>query len=276
MKSKLILLIIILLTLEVSSCSPSRQELTLVIQATDTMVAAPVSEPSSTPEPPNPELISINAEWKKYTNYRLGFSINIPRSMFRHDAGCYWNEENGDYSYRPEEGKVPVVVIEGEDRIYITSKYDVVLTQKTQVPSGIGYRSKFNGCNRLENNLELLRNRNYSSYIWEIAFRTIESDDDLEILVDEYYGECFSVGEIIPVEDKDFSIVKVVGDQEPVEESECLLRGMYVFLYSQDLKIAATWKTGQMVHFSATGVNEGPYDGDMYDSFLFIPRVKEE
>jgi len=279
MKSKLILLTIIFLSL-ISSCSPNRQESTLVAQATSSIKPTPVPESTSTPDIPDPEHISIDTEWGNYSNFRLGFSMNIPKSMYRFDAGCYWNEDSGDYSYRPEGGKVPVVVIEGEDRIYITSKYDVVLTNKTQVPSGAGFISKFAGCERVENDLETVKSRDYSSGIWEIAFRITETDQDLEILVDEYYGECFSVGDIIPVDGKEYSIVKVVGDQKPIEVSECLLRGMYIFLYSQEFNIAATWKIGQSTHFNAYGgegvVDFGAYDGDMGASFKFIARGQNQ
>lgn len=280
MKSRKHIFIIVLIILEITSCQTMFQEPTMVIQSatspgiSSTPEPSITSEPSPTPKPPDAEIISINDEWNKYVNYRLGFSMNIPTSMYRDDAGCYWNE-NGDYSYRPEEGKVPVVVIEGEDRVYITSKYDVVLTQKTQIPTEKGYRSKFGGCELQENNLELVENRDYTSYIWEIAFRGIESDADLELLIDQYYGECFSLGEVLPEEEKDYSKVKVLGDGKPVEESECLLRGGYVFVYSQELKIAATWKTGQSIHFASLGINEGAYDGEMLSSFEFIPRDQE-
>jgi len=169
-----------------------------------------------------------------------------------------------------------VVVIEGDDRVFITSKYRVSLTEPTEVSSGQGSRYYFGGCERVENDIDAVSNRDYSSYIWEIALRPINTDQDLETLVDDYYGECFSVGGIKPVENKDYFLVTVVGDQKPVEESKCLLRGMLIFIYSQELKIAATWKTGQMVHFSATGYNERPYDSAMYDSFQFLPTYHNQ
>ena len=51
---------------------------------------------------------------------------------------------------------------------------------------------------------------------------------------------------------------------------------MYVFFYSQEMKIAATWKTGQMTHFSSQGVNEGIHDGEMMESFEFISWTEEK
>jgi len=96
--------------------------------------------------------------------------------------------------------------------------------------------------------------------------------DEAEKMVDNYYGACFSVGEITPIEDRDYSLVHVVGDQKPVEESQCLLRGMYIFLYSNDLHVAATWKIGQSVHF-LSGPDLKDNDVDMLKSFQFIPRL---
>jgi hypothetical protein len=280
MKSYIFVLTIVLIILGISACNTMRQDPTLVNQISSRSETSPTKAASATPEPtsapkhPDAELISINTEWNQYINYRLGFSMNVPSSMYLADASCYWNE-NGDYSYRPEAGKAPVVVIEGDDRVYITSKYEVVLTQATQIPAEKGYRYKYGGCEWLENDLELVENRDYSSYIWEIAFREIESNNDLELLIDDYYGECFRLGEVLPLEGRTYSTVKVLGDGKPVEESECLLRGGYVFLYSQELRIAATWKTGQMAHFSSLGMNEGVNDGEMLASFEFVPRFQE-
>lgn len=214
----------------------------------------------------------MDSEWNRYTNYRLGFTMLVPKSMFHGSASCYWNEADGDFSYRTQAGKAPVVVLEGNDRVYITSKYKVSLAEPTAIPSGQGYKPTFGGCEWIKNNLGAVANRDYSSYIWEIAVRPISSKKDLEHLVDNYYGECFSVGEIKPVKYKEYSLVHIVGDQKPVEESTCLLRGMYIFIYSQEYQVAATWKTGQMVHFSASGPNEDPLDKVMYDSFQFIPN----
>lgn len=241
------------------------------LEIAPTLPITPSPQPSRTTKPEPAELLSMDAEWNRYTNTRLGFTMLIPKTMYHGFASCYWNEEGGDFSYRPQAGKVPVVVIEGDDSVYITSKYRVSLTEPTAVPSGQGNRHYFSGCDWLENDLDSVSNRDYSSYIWEIVVRPINTVQDLETLVDDYYGECFSVGEFKTVENKDYSLVSVLGDQKPIEESTCLLRGMYIFIYSQEYNIAATWKTGQMVHFSASGPNEGPYDSAMYDSFQFLP-----
>jgi hypothetical protein len=263
--------------LAAASCAPSgpdvaQSNLATPEPASVATIAAPSSpQPTRTTEPQESKLESVDATWNRYTSHRLGFSMLVPRSMFRTDVSCYWNEDGGDFSYRPLAGNVPVVVIEAEDRVYITSKYLVALTEPTRVPSGLGYVTSFAGCEWRENTEESVAHRDYSSYIWEILVRPIGSDQDLEDLVDDYFGECFSVGEITPVEGRGYSHVRVVGDQKPIEESECLLRGMYVLLYSESVGRAATWKTGQMVHFAASEEYDVIYDQEMYESFEFLP-----
>jgi hypothetical protein len=259
------------------ACSTIDQNAASNQQATIQLDPSPTTAPSSYQKPtavqlyPETEIIPINPEWNTYINHRLGFSMNIPTSMYRSDAGCVWKED-GDNSWRPEGGHVPVTVIEGEDRVYITSESIAILTQATQIPSGNGYRYVYGGCERLKNSLEMVANREYSSYIWEIAIRPIESEADLEDLIDAYYGACYSVGEILPLEGKDYYQVKVEGDGKSVEDSECLLRGGYEFVYSPEFRIAATWGTGQMVHFSSGESNEVPKDGEMISSFTFLSR----
>ena len=114
--------------------SPTQIEVDL--EFTPTLPTTPSPQPTNTVEPLPAELIPIDSEWNRYTNPRLGFSMLIPKSMFYSNAGCYWNEEDGNFSYRLLAGKEPVVVVEGDDRVYITSKYRVSLTKPTAVPSG--------------------------------------------------------------------------------------------------------------------------------------------
>lgn len=197
--------------------------------------------------------------------------MNIPKTMYRWDAVCEPNERSEGTIYKPGPGMVPVVVFEGGDRVYITSETVIALSSSKVDPAG---KTKYpnDQCEIKKNTLEMLWHRDYTSYIWDIYVQPVDAEEDLERMVDNYYGECFSVGEITPVEDKDFFFVRVVGDRKPIEESQCLLRGMYIFAYSKDHGIAATWKTGQSVHFPSGPKNEG-YDGEMWRSFQFIPPM---
>lgn len=242
--------------------------------ASDTPAARDVGQATATIQPSdvahNSALISIDERWNHYTNHRLGFSIQVPKTHFRGDASCYWNETADDSSFRPLGDLVPVVVIEGEDRVFITSKSFSELTLPTQIPSGAGYRTEFDGCEMVENNLEFISQSEVTSYIWEIVVWEIASEDDLEQMVDAVFGECFQVGEIVPAEGGKYQGVRVQGDGLPVEESMCLLRGGYIFFYSPEAGKAATWLTGQSYHFLADAETSEAYDAMMVESFEFI------
>jgi len=267
MKSKILFIFLSLMIFGMTAC-----QLFVMGNADSSPTNTP--QPSFTPEP-TIELRSINEEWNLYINRELGFSMHIPKTMHRMDAECEQNEGSQVTIFTPGPGLVPVVVIEGDDRVYITSKTVIELSASKNDPSGISnYPNDL--CEIKENTLEMLQIRDYSSYIWEIAFLKTESDADMERLVDSYYGECFSMGEIIALDDKDYFQVKIFGDQKPIEESKCLLRGGYTFLFSRELKMAATWKTGQSIHFASEPFNQGGYDGEMEDSFQFIPRLSDQ
>jgi hypothetical protein len=275
MKSRINVLSSLTIALLLTACKSALAISTASVETAFRSTSSPSLQPTTTPKPPDSELISLDEEWNQYINRRLGFSMNIPKSMYRHDANCYWNDEDGDNSYRPEGGVVPVALIEDGDRVYITSKYVTELTQPTQIPSGLGYRYTYGGCERLETDQDVIQKREYSSYLWEIVVREIRAEDDLETLIDHYYGDCFHLGEIEPIEGRALSRVKVLGDGKPFDESTCLLTGMYTFFYAPDLGLAATWKTGQSVHFAASPWGEGAYDDEMMASFRFMTRVAE-
>lgn len=226
---------------------------------------------SDTPAPIAPAIEPLNAAWNRYTNPRLGISLRVPKTMIRFDAECVWSDEAGGGSYRPSEAAVPVIVLEGGNRVVITSQTFSLLTLPTQVPSGAGYHYKYAGCERLQTDLELARMPGRSTYLWDIGVYDVHSRADLEHIIDEEYGECFHLGDLTPTEMGDMLNVRVLGDGKPVEESECLLRGGYVFLYSPEHARAATWKTGQALHFLYDAQKGEGYDQEMHASFRFIP-----
>jgi hypothetical protein len=236
---------------------------------------SPPLEAGADSDKPGVEITSLNEEWNRYVNRTLGFAIDTPKMMYRYPAECAWEQTGAGTQLVLEGGIVPVAVIQGSDRVYITSKTIIALSSSKEDPQDNTPHS-YDICEKKETTLDGLQKSENTSFLWEIAFKTVETEEDLEELVDSYYGPCFSVGDIKPVEDEEYFTVQVLGDQKPVEESTCLLRGMYIFLYSPDLNNAATWKTGTMVHFSATGPNQDPYDGAMYNSFQFIPRIQED
>jgi hypothetical protein len=279
MKGKRIWILVFLAAISITACQASDSPETMSPTNTPQTTPVPSPTPTNTPLPtatpiPAVERFSLNEEWDQYINRNLGFSMKIPKMMYRWDAVCEPKEQSEGTIYTPGPGMVPVVVIEGGDRVYITSETVIALSSSKADPDG---KTKYpnDRCEIKKNTLEMLWHRDYTSYIWDIYVQPVDAEEDLERMVDNYYGECFSVGEITPVEGGDFSFVHVLGDQNPIEESQCLLRGMYIFAYSKDLDVAATWKTGQSVHFPK-GPENRDYDGEMWRSFQFIPRLSDQ
>jgi len=231
--------------------------------------AVPTDVPAGEVEPPAPaaELIPVDDTWNRYINYALGFEMLVPTTMVHGHAGCYWNDADGDHSYRPLAGMVPVMIVEAGDTVYITSETYSVLLDET-VEDG---RHFYAGCELVENNLELLQNREFPNIFWEIVSRPVASEDDLLSLVHDVYGEACGLGEITPVEGQDYSSVAVLSDGLPMEQSQCVLNYAYRFYYQPESGRAVTWALGQAATFFAdVDYMEAPYDTEMLESFQFV------
>lgn len=252
--------------LTVLACGPSLATPTATIEPP---TATPVP-PTPTPEPES-TLIPIDATWSEYTNYRLGFALRIPNTMFHGMGDCVWREDGDDHSYRPVMAEVPVAVFEDVDRVFITAASVIELTGQTQEPSGLGYRSFFSGCERIVNTLETVRTQEMTSAIWEIGVREVNSEADLEALVDEVYGEACQFEGTSESDTPGVLRVHLQGDGLPPEETACWLNYTYVFLYSPELHRAATWITGQSIYFIYDPSTGEGYDGQMRESFRFLP-----
>lgn len=257
------------LALALVSCRPSSASRAPVTQPTPTPSTPTPSPVLATDEPEGSVLVPLDDVWNRYANYALGISFIVPKLAYRWDAECEWTGGKEDGSYRPVAAMVPVVVLEEADRVIVTSHHYSELTLPTQIPSGAGYRYNFGGCELRDMTPQLVAEPPNSTYSWDIRVSSISSVEDLEVLIDEVFGECFSLGDMTPVEGSEMLLVKVRGDGKPVEESTCLLREMYAFFYSPRHGKAAAWRTGQSFHFPSS-THEG-YDPAMYDSFTFLP-----
>lgn len=242
--------------------------------ATPTASAPPLTAtpPPPTPTPvPDATLLPLDDTWNEYVNHRLGFSMRVPRTMYHPMGDCVWRGEQGDPSYRPLMAEVPVAVFEDVDRVYLAAASYAELIQPTQEPHGAGYHTLFAGCDHIINTLDRARAQEGTSNFWEIVVREAHGPADLEALVDEVYGEACQVGETREAEQPDVLWVRVLGDGLPPEQSACWLNYMYVFLYAPARGLAATWITGQSIHFISNPDTFDGYDTEMLESFRFLP-----
>jgi hypothetical protein len=269
------LLALAALFLALIACGPTPASPTATREPATATILPPT--PTATPEPPTatPELqstlVPIDETWSEYINERLGFAIRVPHSAFWYGGDCVWSEADGDHSYRPVWAEVPVVIIEDVDRVYITAASTIEFTQPTQEPAGGGYRIFFAGCERITSTLETVRAREITSGTWEIVVRDVESDADLEALIDDVYGEACRLGEVVETDAPGVFRVRVLGDGPPPEPTTCWVNYMYFFRYSPSLGRAITWITGQSTYFVADPDAGEGYDSAMWESFRFLP-----
>jgi len=251
-----------------SACQniPTEPTSTQVISLSPTKSPSPTkTKPMAIPES---ELVQINEDWKIYKNHRLGISIKIPANpIWSNVAQC------SELNY-PEIGYVPVAVIEGEDRIYITTETTLQFPYSEREMALEVKPARGENCEVVEHTLEILQDEDYHAlYLFEIAIKPIASEDDLELLVDEYYGDCYYVTETIPLSDRGLTQVKISGNEDPNVDPDatCVARWGYFYYYSEEFLRAATWMGGQSLHFCAEGPNQDCYDSEMVNSFEFIP-----
>ena len=113
------------------------------------------SESFETPPPQvsQSQIVSQNETWNLYTNYNLGFSILIPKSMYHSYGACEWKKTEN--SYRPLMGEVSVKVFEEGDHAYISSQYSYELSGE-RVENNIHY---YSSCERQDNSLSKLEDK---------------------------------------------------------------------------------------------------------------------
>ena len=217
---------------------------------------------------PESELIQINDDWFQYKNHRLGFSIKIPANPVW-SAGAQCSELN-----IPEPGFLPLTVIEGEDRIYITTETTLQFPFSERDKASKVEPVRGENCEVVKVTLDLIQNEDYFPLgLWEIAIKSIGSENDLEVFTDEYYGECYYVTEKQPLIERGLINVKISGNEDlnVDPDATCVVRWAYLYYYSEEFSRAATWMFGQSLHFCANGPNNDCYDNEMLQSFMFIP-----
>ena len=231
----------------------------------------PTSVPTVVPTPSGPlpsEFLPLDDTWIQYTNYQLGFTIKVPKTMAHYYGSCKWSEEGGDHSYRPEPAIVPVKVFEDGNTVYIASEYYYELLEET-TEDGVSY---FAECQAVTNNLELLQApENFYQAKWTIVMQEILDDAQLDAFIKSRYGAGCSLGEKTPwaLQEGVFD-VGILGDDKPMETTECLVNYATVLKYYPDGNRVISWHLGQAFTFPGDVEYNVIYDGEMVDSFRFL------
>lgn len=212
----------------------------------DTNIPNPTSNPTVNDK--GSSIVSVDSTWNKYTNYKLGFSMDMPKLMSPFSGGCKWNTTEN--SYRPESTPVPVKIFEEGNVVYISQEYYYLLGGERKVPQGYGTVSYFDKCDKIMNSLALLKDTSntYESK-WKITVDTVNNDSELTMYLQSQFGSSCSVGEKKPSKQNGVYDIIIKGDDKDLGETKCPLNYMYVVKYYPAKNKVASWGVGQACIF---------------------------
>lgn len=212
------------------------------------------------------ELVSLGANWNKFTNHVLGFSLKVPKLMTEPYGQCVFSTANGDNSYRPKEAAVPVKIFEDKDTTYIAAEYVYVLGGETKNANN---QSLFSKCDKTVNTVaNLADTKNYHSPQWQIIVKTINNEAELNQFIKTRYGEGCSIMSQDPAAQSGVFKITVQGDGLDWSVSKCIINYMSEIRYYPAKNKVASWHIGQACNF-AYPTFETCLDQEMTDSFKF-------
>lgn len=223
--------------------------------STATPVAINIDKPSET--------VSVDSIWNKYTNYKIGFSVNYPKNVATNDCE---KSANGSSYLMNAWTSFPVASFEdGTSDIYFGPTVFKSLTGETKNSDG---SSSFSGCAQKTTTLADFKSLQ-NSWLGEtkINFKTVKSDAELDSFV-KTYGSACAVGSKTKVDDYTYT-VKIQGDGLGLEDSKCGINFALFVKYSPAKQLLAYANMGQEAHFMSPD-QKTSYDSAMFDSFRFI------
>jgi|GEM_PF-1839497 len=210
------------------------------------------------------EITSVDAEWDRYTNHDVGFSIEIPRQFYHYyGAMCDWDGS----SYRPAGDFVDSAVFTDTDEMYITSATFYNMSGETVVDGVTNYAN----CEQVINSLGALQANTYwQQQAWRFEWRDgIDNDADLESFLQDRYGSGCTLGSKDPAAQPGTFAVNIEGDGLDLGSTLCPINYATVVRYSPSDQLVIAWDLGQATTFPADSTWMTVYDQDMVDSFRF-------
>lgn len=220
-------------------------------------------------------LKTIDADFWRYTDERLGFAMDIPKSMWYYALAC---EKNEDGYYYLAEGKAPTRVYQDTGAVTIAPQYSYILQNEEVYMDENGYTlQQYKSCQKIDNTISRV-NDQYMG--WKIISQTVANEDELNAFLRRYYGDSCHVGELTPASQEGVFDVSIGGDGLSLDETHCFINQVVYTKYSPTLQRVITWLAGQEATYWADGPDErsaedykGPsnYDQRMVDSVEILP-----
>jgi len=227
------------------------------------------------------EIISLDNTWNKYINYRLGFSMKIPKTM----PGL---NRCGDPGGTEIDFSVPIKAFDDNENnaVYISQEYYYDAEWDSEQEKEIG------PCEKITYSLGSLRAdlEPNSAYAvapkpflgWAIFVKNINSDTELNKFVKEVFcskcNDCYVVSKKPWTRNQDYYEVLIEGGG--MEDSNCPLNYAYKVIYAPEKHKAMAVSFGQECSFynkECTPTGQGCplppdykcYDEEMINSFKF-------
>lgn len=214
---------------------------------------------------PDSEIISLDETWSKYTNYKLGFLIKIPKKIWTISTFNLCKEDDeGRFKKPAARLEVPAKAFEDEDTVYIREEYYYEKSDSNDE------------CKKITNTLSLIKDKdNPSRYSWNIIVRDIKNENELENFIKERFGKGCSINERKTTNQSgvyDITVTSITGE---TITKDCVFNFIYVIKYYPEKQKAVQWDLGQDCSFSnnsrfSSNIIPTCFDWDMKDSFKFI------
>lgn len=196
---------------------------------------------------------SLDETWDKYTNYRLGFSMKIPKTT----AGV---------NCEGKEIRIPFKYFENKEDDSVAFYEEYWFERGPHYNPATG-----KPCKKVSPSIEDLKK--HWGELWKIRVRTVNNEDGLNKLVKEFSKTCFlsahwecSLGKLVP--SKQNGVYEVI---VKYKYPECHPTSRYKILYSPKKNKAMSLCWGRPCTFWVEKTADSPcYDREMVDSFRFL------
>lgn len=217
------------------------------------------TQPTPTPTVDNEvlkenQLTPVDEFWNKYTNYTLGFSINIPKHISGYEAcnfGTYVDKE--------------LKVYENQNTVYISPSETTIRQSQTEkcsvIPTTI---NTFNTYKESEF---------VSKYIKMVINNNLSSEAEIESFIQKEYGSACTIGDITELENGNVTISINAHRNDDGPNPNCLISYAYTILYNESYNSAITWITGHEPFFQVqdpTTNKWSAYDEQVMESIVFF------
>lgn len=207
-------------------------EITPTIEEISTIPTKTEVTPTAIPTTKSTEstLIEKDASNNLYTNNKVGFSLILPKTIEINTC----QKSDDSYGLGGSE-KTILNFFENGDIIYLAGNYFYNVTGGETTSKG---NYIYTGCQRIESTFNSVDQKAAKGGVdaLKVYAANVKNESELLQFIKSKYGSACRLGEKVTGEG-DFSIVKILGDGKPLDESNCQSNGVKVSYSSTKNKV---------------------------------------